>query len=273
MKGRALATTLAIAIAPSIARANDSTAVLGAGGLVLTKSADVSMESEDLEISDALVRVSYVFKNDGPADVTTEVAFPVPGIPICDDDHSDECLGKSAAIVPGDNPMRFKLFVEGKPTAFQTEDREELKGGVGFRWVTHHWRQVFPKGRSISIAHEYAPARGGSYIGYVADSEALRKELAETYCVGPKLMGNLVRRKDIDDEYNFVHYILKTGANWKGPIKSFKLTIVKRAPDDKVSTCITDTKRVSPTRFQVVRHDFTPTEDLKLVFFSKTPPP
>jgi hypothetical protein len=264
----------ALTALPSLARANDSTAVLGAGGIVLTKSDDISMESEDLQVGDSRIRVSYVFKNNGPADVKTEVAFPVPGIPICDEDHDDVCNATNLAIGPDEsNPLRFKLFVEGKEVPFKTEKRREMNGGTGHLFVTHHWEQVFPMGRTISIAHEYVPARGGSYIGYVSDSAPLRQELSEAYCVGPKLMQSLVRFHGDELEYNFVHYILKTGANWKGPIKNFKLTIVKRSPDDKVSTCISDTKRVSSTRFEVLRHDFTPADDLKIVFFSKTPPP
>ena len=57
MKKWPLAVALSLAGAPRLARANDSTAVLAAGGLVLTKSQDISMESEDLQISDALIRV------------------------------------------------------------------------------------------------------------------------------------------------------------------------------------------------------------------------
>jgi Domain of unknown function (DUF4424) len=40
-----------------------------------------------------------------------------------------------------------------------------------------------------------------------------------------------------------VHYILKSGANWKGPIQKFKLTLVKRTPKDKISLCMPDTKK------------------------------
>lgn len=67
-----------------------------------------------------------------------------------------------------------------------------------------------------------------------------------------------------------VHYILTTGANWKGPIKSFKLTIAKESPNDKVSVCLPDTRKATPTTFEVVRKDFLPTQDLKILFIPST---
>ena len=68
---------LTLVLASPRAHANDSSALLEAGGIVFTVSKDVSMESEALWISRKLVRVAYVFKNTGPADVKTTVAFPV----------------------------------------------------------------------------------------------------------------------------------------------------------------------------------------------------
>lgn len=62
--------------APAIA--NDSTAERVAGGLVLTRSADIDMVSEDLFISAAEVRVRYVFRNRSAKPVETLIAFPMP---------------------------------------------------------------------------------------------------------------------------------------------------------------------------------------------------
>jgi hypothetical protein len=74
---------VALALIPvGAAHANDSTAGLAAGGLVLTKSADIEMRSEDLYISEKLVRVRYSFVNSSPKDLTVTVAFPLPDIDI-----------------------------------------------------------------------------------------------------------------------------------------------------------------------------------------------
>src|SRR6185503_11025056 len=60
------------------ALANDSSAQLAGGGLILTKNADVRMASEDLYISPYEVRVRYEFVNDSNRDIETTVAFPMP---------------------------------------------------------------------------------------------------------------------------------------------------------------------------------------------------
>jgi len=253
-----------MALSSSIAFANDASALLEAGGIVLTVSKDVSMESEDLWISRKLVRVSYVFRNAGSGDVKTRVAFPVPPIPSCDENNESECEGDiQLSDLP--NPMKFKLTIDGRDTAFQTEIKEtQKKNGVGKTFVTHHWEQVFPAGRAVSISHEYVPVAGGFFTDTGGFSKGqFERDMAESYCVGPKLLASL---KQKENYLWAVHYILSTGANWKGPIRNFKLTIAKDSPHDKVSVCLPDTKRTSRTTFQVVRKDFVPRQDLKILF-------
>src|SRR5437588_5286061 len=62
------------------ALANDSTAELSVGGLVFTRNADISMESEELTITTDQVSVRYVFLNQSQNPVTVTVAFPLPDI-------------------------------------------------------------------------------------------------------------------------------------------------------------------------------------------------
>src|SRR5262245_52411875 len=62
------------------AGANDSSATLAAGGLVLTRSNAIEMRAEDLYLSTHLVRVRYRFANVTAAPVTVEVAFPMPDL-------------------------------------------------------------------------------------------------------------------------------------------------------------------------------------------------
>ena len=63
---------------PRAARANDSTAEVAAGGLVLLKAESIAMLAEDLFVSATEVRVRYRFFNTSPADIATTVAFPMP---------------------------------------------------------------------------------------------------------------------------------------------------------------------------------------------------
>jgi hypothetical protein len=108
---------LAIALAASAALANDSTAVTAAGGLVLTRTDDIDMVSEDLFVSVAQVRVHYVFRNRSAADIRTEVAFPMP-----DRDLS--------LLVDGDvgYPSEFHTRVGGQPVT-ATLERHVVRNG------------------------------------------------------------------------------------------------------------------------------------------------
>src|SRR5258708_2914227 len=56
------------------ALADDSSAALGAGGLVLTQSTDIRMAVEDLKLSPNRAVVRYEFVNDGPKDIDSIVA-------------------------------------------------------------------------------------------------------------------------------------------------------------------------------------------------------
>lgn len=60
------------------ANANDSTARVGAGGLVLLKNDNIRMVQEVLEISTKLIRVRYRFLNETNQDIKATVAFPMP---------------------------------------------------------------------------------------------------------------------------------------------------------------------------------------------------
>lgn len=79
MKKTIMGGLVGLSLATSAA-ANDTSAVLEAGGLVYTRQESVDMLSEDLFISQDEIRVDYVFKNQGDTDLETLVAFPMPEI-------------------------------------------------------------------------------------------------------------------------------------------------------------------------------------------------
>ena len=88
--------------------ANDSTAELGTGGLILSRSDMISMESEDLFISKERVTVDYVFRNRSDQDIETIVAFPMPDI---------EANPYWMAAIPqynADNFLGFEVTVDGQ---------------------------------------------------------------------------------------------------------------------------------------------------------------
>jgi hypothetical protein len=243
---------LAVSLLSLRAGASDSAAELAAGGITLLRSDGITMVSEDLTISINEIKVAYVFRNQTQAAITTMVAFPVPEF----DQHPD--VDENVDRV-SKNPMGFSVKVDGKKVEFETE----IKRKAGVVKVTHHWTQTFPPGRDLKVEHRYSPAWGSVFAG-----PDLGEQLTRTYCVGPTLLAALTKNSAY---LQTVHYILKSGANWKGPIQKFKLTLVKRTPKDKISLCMPDTEKASPTTFVVERTDFTPTEDLQVLFVPANP--
>jgi hypothetical protein len=118
-----LAMTAAL-LAAGTALADDSTAELGAGGLVFTRNTPVRMASEDLYISPVKVRIRFVFANDTAKDVETVVAFPLPDI----DTAQFYASGIGAVTDDPVNFVGFKTAIGGKPVAFKVEQRAFVKG-------------------------------------------------------------------------------------------------------------------------------------------------
>lgn len=126
---RIVLAALATLVLAAPAAANDSTAELAAGGLVLTRTDAIVMKSEDLYISADEVRVRYVFLNTSGKDVTTRVAFPMPDI------GGPEFYFHDTHIPGGDDPANLLAFatrVDDKPVAMAVEQR----AFVGDREVT-----------------------------------------------------------------------------------------------------------------------------------------
>ncbi len=106
------------------ALADDSTAELAVGGLVLTQNADIRMVSEDLYISPTSVKVTYQFVNEGSKDISAIVAFPLPDIDL------SQIVGQAYGSMVDESPnyVGFKLTVDGKPVAATAEQTAVLDG-------------------------------------------------------------------------------------------------------------------------------------------------
>ena len=101
--------------AATAAWADDSTAQLKAGGIVLTQGTPVKMAEEDLYISPKEVRIRFAFTNPTTKDIESLVAFPLPDLDMA------EFWGSGAGIVTTDarNFIGFKAVVDGRPVAFR----------------------------------------------------------------------------------------------------------------------------------------------------------
>jgi hypothetical protein len=109
-----LAAVALLAAAPALA--NDSSAELAAGGLILTHDDDIEMRSEDLFISRDEVVVKYRFLNTSNADKTIRVAFPMPDIE----------FSESPMPALTDDPVNllgFVTTVDGQPVHAEVEQK------------------------------------------------------------------------------------------------------------------------------------------------------
>jgi hypothetical protein len=136
-----------------------------------------------------------------------------------------------------------------------------------------YWQQRFPAGRETVIEHHYKPSVGGTVpVGSSQISQWLKDENHRKYCVDADFIRALAkdRRNNFGEER--VDYILTTGANWSGPIKQFRLVVDKGDPNNLVSFCGRNVKQVGPTQFEMKISDFSPKEDIAVLFLRKEPP-
>ena len=113
---------IAFSLSALPAAANDSTAELGAGGLIYVNTEEIEMRSEDLFISMDEVRVRYEFANVSDHDVSTLVAFPMPDIKGSID---------FMQAVPTEDPVNFLGFrttVDGRAVEASEQQRVSAMG-------------------------------------------------------------------------------------------------------------------------------------------------
>jgi hypothetical protein len=144
MRRSAIFMCLALAGAP--ARANDSTAELGTGGLLLSRNDVISMESEDLHISDRRVSVDYVFRNRSDADVETVVAFPMPDI------EGNPYWSPAIPLYASDNFLGFEVTIDGKPVTARLEQKAFAVGIDISAELAAHDVPLYPFGDGATAA-------------------------------------------------------------------------------------------------------------------------
>lgn len=312
---------LGIAALTGVAVANDSTAEMTTGGLVLKNSRNIDMLDEDLFVSTQEIRVNYVFRNRARADESTIVAFPMPDRDLSQEGDSDISYVTDFVTTVEGRPVETQVerkamlgsvdhtalltrlgipiapptgYVEGRPdpvyAAWQrlnSADQARLRqlrlidtDGEYFRpqWTvkeTYWWTQVFPAGRDLRISHRYAPGTGGSVGAALAYPEYRRSAEGQGeirgYCADANFLAGADRlqreaqRHQAMPSESRVGYILRTGGNWRAPIRNFRLVVDKGDPRNIVSFCGTNVRRISPTQFEMRRTNWRPDYDLKVL--------
>jgi hypothetical protein len=330
----ALRTSLALALtalAGTPAAANDSAAELSVGGLVFTRTADVSMESEELTITPERVVVRYRFLNTTTKPVTLTVGFPFPDIDLAEGDNY---------AIPVNDPVNFLAFVtkvDGKRIDFTMHQtahlgdkdisaalrqagvpllpigpqqprltelspsvRDDLvdqglllKNGTderGQQLYMGGWtvktaavrKQTFPPQAPIAVEHRYRTSLGVSFdtilrkglrekSGLAAEVRRYRNE----YCITDEFLARLDKLSGSTEGNSAkigerrISYVLKTGANWAGPIKDFRMVVDRQKPDRLVSFCAENIKAITSSAVEVRASDFVPTKDIKILIVGR----
>jgi len=141
--------------------------------------------------------------------------------------------------------------------------------------------QTFPARASVKVAHRYTPIVGGSVGGMlnVIDSgeyPEAKEYYEERHCIDQSFINGVKKRQAAEEKKagpdgfyghgeTWIGYILSSGANWRGPIKDFRLVVDKGRADNLVSFCMTGVKKISPTQFEVRKTNFEPTGDLNVL--------
>jgi hypothetical protein len=85
------------------------------------------------------------------------------------------------------------------------------------------------------------------------------------YCIDADFLAALAKARRSAFSQQRIEYVLKTGANWAGPIKDFRLIVDKGSPNNLVSLCGQDVRRIGPTQFEMRKSDFIPQQDLAVL--------
>lgn len=153
------------------------------------------------------------------------------------------------------------------------------------RWGLHttfFWEQTFPARSETLIEHHYEPSVGRSVQTSLGSPGAAREswfaEYKEKYCLDNAFLAAVERaRRESKSDYGApfseerIAYVLRTGANWSGSIGSFHLVVDKGDPSNLVSFCGEGVKKISDTKFEMSKTDYTPEGDLSVLILKKLP--
>ena len=205
-------------------------------------------------------------------------------------DHSDMMRGLGVPLTPRGEATMQALASLPRPQIEMliemglVEDRSWTDRGVGNLelaplWTlktTHYWTQVFPAGRELDVRHQYVPAVGGSSGSVfgdplMAESEH-HNEQATHYCTNDAFQAGArrMRTRGLHLSETWLDYILTTGANWAEPIGDFRMVVDKGSSRNLVSFCGEGVRKISSTRFEIRRRNYTPTTDLSVLILTGT---
>lgn len=211
----------------------------------------------------------------GDKDVSEEVrGAGLPLLPLGGQRDKIAALSKS---------VRNRLIEDGLIIPAGTNERgQQLYTGSWIVKTSMVRQQVFPPGKPVLVEHRYHTSVGISYDTVlrkaVRESKGMAKEFQKyraDYCISDGLLktidtiagsGKVNTAKLMERR---ISYVLKTGGNWAGPIKDFRLVVDKGRSGRLASFCAPNIKKISPTAFEMRAKNFTPDRNLKILIIGK----
>ena len=134
--------------------------------------------------------------------------------------------------------------------------------------ASYYWTQTFPVHHRLMVQHRYSPMVASSVAFPNEDPSPIDKTLS-TYCTSGAALTSMAKLENrkwsyFEAEYG---YILKTGANWAGPIRSFDVTI-PISNDVHVFTCFKPLRDDGKGNLKGHLDNFVPKEDISLLSLS-----
>lgn len=185
---------------------------------------------------------------------------------------------------PQDLPetTRTKMAAEGLLLPAGSNERGRPLYGPGWVVKTSAFRkQTFPTGAPVAVDHSYRPSVGGSSDTILRKGLRQAKAMApevdryrREYCVTDEFLRKLDKiagdgqANSAKIEERRINYVLKTGANWAGPIKDFKLSI-NPGNNRLVSFCAGKLLPSSKGSLDYQSSNFTPDRDLKVLIIGR----
>ena len=154
------------------------------------------------------------------------------------------------------------------------------------RWTlqtTFYWEQTFPAKAETAIEHRYKPSVGESVQTSLGDPSLAKEEwygeYRDKYCMEKEFLDAVARARraakgDFGTPFSEqrIEYILKTGGNWAGPIKDFRLVVDKGDADSLISFCGDGVRKIGQTQFEIKKTNFLPEHDFAVLILKKMKP-
>ncbi|ENN89037.1 hypothetical protein RHSP_02106 [Rhizobium freirei PRF 81] len=250
---------------------------------------DSTVDAGDVEADNFL---GFTVTQDGKAITPTlQQSVTVAGVDMTDElkAHGVPLLPLSSAAMDAAARLPADVLEDWTARGLITDDEYD-NDGQGMKhhptpmWTLHTtywWRTKFPAKAKIAVQHRYKPSVGGTVaITFAGEEEYQTQQLQAyrgRYCLDEAFLKTATKLAAAADKggrtytESWISYVLTTGANWSGPIKHFELTVDKGSPDNYISFCGKDVKKIGPSSFQMTAQDFYPERDLDILILTATP--